>query len=35
MDKCGKIGSLCAGRVIEVIGSKMSDETWKDIKSKI
>ncbi len=35
MDECGKIGSLCAGKVIEVIGSKMSDETWKDIKSKI
>ena len=35
LDKCGQIGSLCAGKVIEVIGSKMSNETWKEIKSKI
>lgn len=35
LDKCGQIGSLCAGKVIEVIGSKMSNETWNEIKSKI
>ncbi len=35
LDKCGQIGSICAGKVIEVIGSKMSDETWKEIKSRI
>jgi len=35
LDECGKIGSLCAGKVIEVIGSKMSNETWNEIKSKI
>lgn len=33
--KCGEIGSLCAGKVIEVIGSKMSSETWDDIKKNI
>ena len=35
LDKCGEIGSLCAGKVIEVIGSKMSNETWDDIKKNM
>jgi sugar/nucleoside kinase (ribokinase family) len=35
LEKCGKIGSMCAGKVIEVIGSKMSTETWEEIKSHI
>ncbi|MFO7842224.1 MAG: adenosine kinase [Bacteroidales bacterium] len=35
LDKCGEIGSLCASKVIEVVGSKMSPETWNDIKQKI
>ncbi|MDY6801835.1 MAG: adenosine kinase [Bacteroidota bacterium] len=35
LDKCGEIGSLCASKVIEVVGSKMSAETWNDIKQKI
>ncbi|MDR0661614.1 MAG: adenosine kinase [Prevotellaceae bacterium] len=35
LDKCGAIGSLCAGKVVEVIGTKMSDITWKLIQEKI
>lgn len=35
LEKCGELGSLCAGKVIEVIGSKMSKETWEEIKSHI
>jgi len=35
LDKCGKIGSLCASKVIEVIGSKMKNETWNYIKQNI
>ncbi|MDA3955037.1 MAG: adenosine kinase [Bacteroidales bacterium] len=35
LDKCGRIGSLCAGKVIEVIGSKMSNDTWTEIKNNI
>ena len=35
LDKCGNIGSLCAGKVIEVIGSKMTDSTWDDIKKNM
>ncbi len=35
LDKCGEIGSLCAGKVIEVIGSKMSNEIWEEIKRNI
>lgn len=32
---CGAIGSLLAGRVIKVIGTKMSDEIWAEIKLKV
>ncbi len=35
LDKCGSIGSLCASKVIEIIGSKMSNETWDYIKKNI
>ncbi len=35
LNKCGSIGSLCASKVIEVIGSKMSSETWEEIKRNI
>jgi len=30
-DKCGEIGSLLPGRVIEVMGAKMSDDRWKEV----
>lgn len=32
---CGEIGSLLAGRVIKVIGTKMDDEIWAEIKLKV
>lgn len=35
LEKCANLGSLCAGKVIEVIGSKMTDETWDKIKKEI
>ncbi|MEE4197917.1 MAG: adenosine kinase [Bacteroidales bacterium] len=35
LEKCGSIGSLCASKVIEVVGSKMSAETWNSIKQQI
>ena len=35
LEKCGSIGSLCASKVIEVIGSKMNNETWDEIKKSI
>jgi sugar/nucleoside kinase (ribokinase family) len=35
LDACGKIGSIVAGNVVEVIGAKMSDERWENIKSEI
>jgi sugar/nucleoside kinase (ribokinase family) len=31
LDRCGEIGSLLAGKVIEVIGAKMNDKQWKEI----
>lgn len=35
LDKCGQIGSLCAGKVIEIIGTKMKQEVWKQIRENI
>lgn len=35
LDKCGAIGSVLAGKTIEVIGPKMNDEKWKDIRRLI
>ena len=35
LDKCGAIGSLLSGRVIEVIGAKMNENTWNQIKADI
>ena len=35
LDICGKIGSLVSSKVIEVIGTRMSDTTWKTIKEKV
>ncbi|PKP23017.1 MAG: adenosine kinase [Bacteroidetes bacterium HGW-Bacteroidetes-21] len=33
METCGKMGSLLAGNVIEVIGTTMSEERWNNILS--
>ncbi|WP_234408299.1 adenosine kinase [Marinilabilia salmonicolor] len=35
MEQCGRIGSLLAGKVIEVIGPKMDDATWDMIKEEV
>jgi sugar/nucleoside kinase (ribokinase family) len=35
MDQCGKIGSLLAGNVIEVLGAKMAPETWQAINAEV
>ncbi len=31
LDKCGEIGSILAGKVIEVVGAKMDEKKWKEI----
>ena len=31
LDKCGQIGALLSGKVIEVIGAKMDNARWKEI----
>ncbi|HRS53356.1 MAG TPA: adenosine kinase [Bacteroidales bacterium] len=31
LDKCGILGSLVAGKVVEVIGAKIDSQRWKDI----
>lgn len=34
-DKCGKIGSYVASKVVEVIGAKMDETVWVDIRNYI
>lgn len=35
LDICGKIGSVVAGNVVEVVGAKMENDRWGEIKSAI
>ncbi len=35
LDKCGKIGAILGGRVIEVMGAKMDDSRWEKILREI
>ena len=35
MNKCGEIGSLLSGKVIEVIGAKMNPDKWKEINNEL
>ncbi|MCK4888286.1 MAG: adenosine kinase, partial [Candidatus Aminicenantes bacterium] len=35
LEKCGKIGSLLASRVVEVIGASIPDSKWESIKNEI
>ncbi len=30
--RCGEIGTIAAGRVVEVIGTKLSEDTWDEIR---
>lgn len=32
---CGEIGSLVSGKVVEVLGAKMNNDTWAEIHNKI
>ncbi|MEZ5198963.1 MAG: adenosine kinase [Bacteroidales bacterium] len=34
-DKCGAIGSIMAGKTIEVIGPKMDEMKWEEVKKQI
>ncbi len=35
MSKCGEIGSILSGKVIEVVGAKMNADIWKEIKTEL
>jgi len=35
LEKCGQIGAILSGRVIEVIGPKMDAQTWTEIKEQV
>ena len=30
--RCAEIGTIAAGRVVEIVGTKLSDETWDEIR---
>nr|WP_319400843.1 adenosine kinase [uncultured Carboxylicivirga sp.] len=35
LEKCGNIGSILSGHVIEVVGPKMTEDTWATIHQKV
>ncbi len=35
LEVCGKIGSLVSGNVVEVLGAKMTEKVWGEIKERI
>jgi sugar/nucleoside kinase (ribokinase family) len=35
LEKCGKIGAILAGKVIEVIGPKIDEEGWKVVRKMV
>jgi sugar/nucleoside kinase (ribokinase family) len=35
LEKCGLLGSLTAGKVIEIVGARMDEDRWDDIKRTI
>jgi sugar/nucleoside kinase (ribokinase family) len=35
LDKCGQLGSLLAGNIIEVMGAKMDNERWNMVRDSI
>ncbi len=35
LQTCGKIGSLVSGNIIQVIGTKLDDEKWEEIKLRV
>jgi sugar/nucleoside kinase (ribokinase family) len=35
LEKCGKIASLVAGKVVEVLGANLSDSSWEEVRGLI
>jgi len=35
LERCGQIGSLAAGNIVQVIGTKMDEECWNEIRQYI
>ncbi|MFA5818601.1 MAG: adenosine kinase [Bacteroidales bacterium] len=35
LEKCGLLGSLTAGKVIEIVGARMDEDRWDEIKKNI
>jgi sugar/nucleoside kinase (ribokinase family) len=35
LDMCGKLGSILGGKVVEIIGARMSEKKWEEINTFI
>lgn len=35
IERCGRIGTLAAGRVVETVGTKLSDSTWNEVRAYV
>jgi hypothetical protein len=35
LEKCGVIGTLLAGNVIDIVGAKISHKRWNNIRKKV
>lgn len=35
LDRCGRLGALLSGKVIENIGAQISDDVWKEIQNEL
>jgi sugar/nucleoside kinase (ribokinase family) len=35
VDTCGKIGAITAGNVVEVVGAKMDDARWQNVRDQV
>lgn len=35
LEKCGVIGALLAGNVIEIVGAKIPDMIWQEIRNQV
>ncbi len=35
IERCGRVGTLAAGRVVEIVGTKLSEDKWNEIRAYV
>ncbi len=35
IERCGRVGTLAAGRVVEIVGTKLHEDTWNEIRAYV